>query len=137
MPKIENTLTCPFAVTLTVKPKLYRLPAEDQYKLVKEAVMGLFKQRNPKVTLIAEVTKQFNIHFHALLQWDYASGVNYPRWFHNEALKYKDLGFTCVKQAQDVDGWLTYISKAPEYIMKDDYFLFPSRHIATEVDLRS
>jgi hypothetical protein len=71
-----------------------------------------------RVCLIAEITKyNANIHYHGLIQF-LVKSVDHIIDFHNLFRNSKLFGFKNIKQIEDEDGWITYISKDLEHTKK-------------------
>lgn len=117
MPEKESVQ---YAVTFTLSNILRKLPAEDQYDTIRNHIMlddedrlfGLWKQ-----TLICELTKNYDIHLHGIFSIKYS---NLLSKYHKDPARYisdivrknkKYLGFCCIKQMTDYEGWVRYFSK--------------------------
>lgn len=56
--------------TVTLKPNLYELTARQQIKKTFKKLSEVLKPLAMKYLLVAELTKQCNIHYHGIIQWD-------------------------------------------------------------------
>lgn len=105
-----------YALTLTLKPKFriqkgVNMLAPWQYDNSHEAVLKLCSDVNITLrTVIAELTAAGDIHYHGIvLSEDDLKGIRY-----NIACNVKSsnvFGFFTVREIDDLDGWLDYISK--------------------------
>lgn len=113
-------LSCQYAFTITLKPRLYSLEPSKQYDKVIDLLCQALHQMG-KVTSIAELTKASNIHFHGIIQF-YLKGLDKSvRYEWNRVWRqYKDLiGFTNLKQIDDYHKWKDYLQKDLEQTRKD------------------
>lgn len=102
-----------FTVTLTILPKHYVLDATQQYDLCTERVADLLNTYFKKYTLVAELTKSANIHYHVFAEPKLnVSEVHLNKLLKDAVRKHKYIGFICVKQATDEKGWIDYILKS-------------------------
>lgn len=107
------------ALTLTIKPKFYSKDLAEQYTLVKEEL----KQCPFNKSLVTEITKSGNLHFHGV--------INVPtvglrgtakQAVHNYFKKCKVIGFIYVKEMTDRKGWYSYCFKELDKTKLDVYF---------------
>lgn len=103
----DSTHTCDYAVTITLHPSMYRLDPETQLRKTSLVLKRLFY--DCKLTLIAELTEQCNIHYHGILSYPIGTDVNYR--FHNQLRKIKDCGRSECKQVMNYDLWVKYLNK--------------------------
>lgn len=131
-----------FAVTLTLRPAHFRNKAEIQYDRTQVVVCDVLRGLGT-FSLVAELTKASNVHYHALLECDGSQTVVAKR-LNDAVRRHPDIGFCCTKLCTDQPGWVDYMSKgfAPDHkdfqdfetVMKrksiicDDLEVFPSKY---------
>lgn len=130
-PKIGPKMSVDYSITITLKPSLYNKPYETQFDETAVNITNLFG--TCKLTLIAELTKTYNIHYHGLISVPLSHGRDPRKYIFDQLRKYSKVGKSQVDQATDYNGWHAYISKdiknniqnAIIYpIVKDDYEMF-------------
>lgn len=122
------------ALTVTLKSQHKKLDAEGQYVLTKDKLLGRLK--DCKVTVIAELTSNFDVHYHAILKVPLRKcGKKHPLRYIKDVFR-GEFGFTCVKEVDSYDGWATYLKKDIEEtskviypILKDDYDIFDELYL--------
>lgn len=130
----KNSTSCDFALTITLRPSTFVDSCQTQFdklsQLIKDRLQGC------KLSLIAELTKQWNVHFHGFISVPTARG--HPSKYIHDRLRHAKIGFIKVDQITDFNGWKDYIRKdlhiTKDYIsypiVKDDYEVF----ISTSID---
>lgn len=117
------------AVTVTLKQLHRKLDAEGQYDKTKSKILELL--RCCKATIVAELTTNYDIHYHAIVSIPNRSLRNKEplRWLKDRFRS--DFGFTCIKQVDDYHGWVGYLMKdivetrkVVEPILRDDYEVY-------------
>lgn len=117
------------ALTVTLKSKHRSIDAEAQFALTRRGILE--KLRNCKSTVIAELTRNFDIHYHAILSipLDKTNGKHPLRYIKD--IFRSEYGLTCVKQVDNYEGWIDYLkedidetSRVIYPILKDDYDIF-------------
>jgi len=109
----------PYAITLTLNPKMYSKKPLTQYKYSCLRLNEIIKDESLDfVELVPELTNSNNIHYHGtiLLQhqkWAYAND-----YIHELFRKEQIFGFLCIKDLTDSDKWSEYISKQKDIIDK-------------------
>lgn len=105
-----------FAFTVTLKPKFRMVKgvsmlAPWQYDMSYEHICDLLHSVNVTIyTVVAEITKAGDIHYHAVLN----SEDDYKGLQYNLACVIKDskiFGFFVLKEIKDMEGWITYMTK--------------------------
>lgn len=116
-PLVKSKLTQCYALTVTLQPKARLDSAKQQYEtfapLVEQQLRAKFP--NCKLTLVAELTKSFDIHFHGIIQFDLlclGKVQNIPRYFRDMFRRHNKIGFVLLKVMTDEKVWLDYIGKA-------------------------
>lgn len=110
-----------YAFTITLKPNLYRYPLEKQYDetylYVSEKLLTIAQQ----LTMVAEVTKAGNLHFHGVICFTLSkhkhiksNNKNFIDLFRNDHI----VGFTNLKQIDNEQGWIEYMSKELESFLQ-------------------
>lgn len=121
-----------FAVTLTFRPPVFRYKAEDQHDRHHVDVCDVLRGLG-RFSLVAELTKSSNVHFHALLECD-GSEVAVRKRVNDAVRRHPVIGFCCTKLCTDEPGWADYMSKEVS-----DYHEVMKRHpiIADGLDIFS
>jgi len=103
-----------YAITVTLKPVMYRHAAEIQFSQTYEVLLKHLRTFTPRITLLAELTKDFNVHYHGLIQFSKDDVLRY----HNLAKRFKDsfrkskvFGHIVIVMAHDLPGWKEYCTK--------------------------
>lgn len=100
-----------YSFTVTLKPRMYIDPSETQFDLTFSELRTILKSMNAKFTLIAELTKMgHNIHYHGTITFPLTS-KNVVKRFIDVFRKTKHYGFVSIKQIDNEQGWIDYISK--------------------------
>lgn len=101
-----------FAVTMTVSPKLFKNKAEHQYDdTVYVIIEYLRKIDHMGYTLVAEITKNANIHYHMMIDVKDMSLMKFTKLFKDLLRSENKLGFSCVKLVDNEKGWTEYMLK--------------------------
>jgi len=104
-----------YSFTVTLLPRLYQSDATKQYDMtyttVYRMVQSIFAYTS-KLTIVAELTKQFCIHYHGILSIiTDKSEVRCRKIFVDSFRNHPLLGFVNIKLMDDEAGWIKYISK--------------------------
>lgn len=107
--KLPAKWSCELAITITLKPLMYKKTFEEQDSILRPLILGMFK--NCKLTLVWELTKTYNIHYHGMIQ--------VPMHLCNDPLKYifdrlrscSKIGKCEVNQVVNYDLWISYLNK--------------------------
>jgi len=120
IPPEKGTHTCNFAFTITLKPYMYQYPPEVQLARTSGDIKRMFY--NCRMTMIAELTKQCNIHYHGILAFPIK--VKNPTLYFFNRLRGlpKALGKSECSQLIDEDKWVTYLNKDIKENIKQDVF---------------
>lgn len=134
-------LTQRYAFTVTLKPSQYTVDGEVQYDRTHLQIIEKLQSVCAHFTVIAELTKNCNIHFHGIADFD----NNHP----NVIKKFTDhfrcrcknkyvckciFGYVYIKVMPDELGWHDYIKKnikttyeslSRRPIIRDDFNVFP------------
>lgn len=133
MPEIAQ-----YALTCTIQPFVRQLLAKEQYTLLHEYVVRELKKFCDQLTLVVELTKSYDLHFHGVIT--FPIGIWNPGLYLRDALR-KDplIGFITLPLITDPLGWLTYISKSllevktsigePPVLIDDHDWFLPYRHV--------
>jgi len=62
-------------------------------------------------SLVAETTRNYNLHFHSILKFPFIKGKNYLKYINDEFRNDKMFGYICVKQVDNESGWMDYLRK--------------------------
>jgi len=139
MPDVEVRKSVMYAVTFTLSHKSKRSNSEQQFDIVENLIYGKEIFKDFSCTLTAELTQNFDVHVHGFMQIDYRLldmkyHNNPARAISDIVKKTKELGFCCIKQLTDHEGWLSYIRKDFMITYKtlnrfpliiDDFIYFP------------
>lgn len=96
-----------YALTLTLKPHNYRFTIEEQYEKLNIEIKKLDKC---KLTIVAEITKTYNIHAHGFIKLNSNIKDN-KKYIYDTFRKSKVIGFLYIKDVDDHVKWLSYILK--------------------------
>lgn len=106
--------TIQYTLNITLSPHMYHKLAETQYDETVQIVKTLFKKYDPRMSIIVELTKQYNVHYHGIVDFEYIKGIDYKKYiydsFRNEIHK-RRLGRPFVIDVFDFHGWKDYIIK--------------------------
>lgn len=94
-----------YAFTLTLNPRIYLDIPESQFDQTYTHVYEKLKSITNNFTLVAELTKSDNIHYHGVID------LNQRRKFNDKFRKDRYIGFKCIKPLGDATGWKNYITK--------------------------
>lgn len=101
-----------YSFTVTLKPNLYKYIAEEQFSRTYIALSIHLCKLSPNVTVLAELTKSMNIHYHGIIQFNIdRAEVNLRKKFIDSFRTSKEFGFVNIKQIEDEAGWIKYITK--------------------------
>lgn len=104
-----------YSFTLTLKPKLYKDVAEQQYDKTYREVILTLKTLSPHFTCVAELTKGMNIHYHGQIKFfNFKPRTNLGKKFVDTFRASESIGFVSIKQITDSLGWKQYITKELE-----------------------
>lgn len=92
------------AVTLTLKPDLYRFDIHEQFTRSRTQIQSTLL--DSEYEFVAELTAGLNVHWHGIL-------LNTPRNYKRLATlkKCSTIGFLCIKMVRDRAGWIRYMYK--------------------------
>lgn len=99
-----------YAFTLTLKPKFFVSTAEKQY----DETINIVKHelnRLGNYTVIAEFTKNYNVHYHGIISFPLMGKKNLMKLFSDHFRNHKQIGFVNIKPLTDEKGWIEYICK--------------------------
>lgn len=99
-----------YSCTITLKPNLFKDPAELQYDRTYKEVYKVVSSLCTSCTIVAELTKSQNIHYHALLDVT-TLHYNYRKHFVDAFRRSHHFGFVHVTQTTDDVGWKNYMKK--------------------------
>lgn len=99
-----------YAFTLTLKPKIFAQEPEDQYDKTSAHASARLKTLSDQFTLIAELTKNYNIHYHGIIKFPLSKKdlmKEFYKCFRTDLI----IGFVNIRQIDDMPKWTEYISK--------------------------
>lgn len=116
-----NGLSQMYAFTVTLSPKNYRNNAEVQYDDTWSHVLHKLRNICNNVSLVAELTKASNIHYHGLCNFT-LTGKNLIKQFNDHfrcRCKNRNVckcitGFVNIKVCDNQPGWVEYMCKDVE-----------------------
>lgn len=125
-----------YAFTVTLQPKLFKQEPEHQYDLTYNHVRQMIGKISRKFTLVSELTKSYNIHYHGIISFTITPELKdcrklFYKTFRNDIF----VGFVNIKQIDNYPKWSEYISKDITQqtvsinrrpIIWDDYEIFSS-----------
>lgn len=101
-----------YAFTVTLLPRIYKKEPEVQFYETSELLRDKLKiVSNNRLTLVGEITKNYNIHYHGFIQFPIVARQDNMKFFHKLFRTDKVFGFVQIKQCTDDHGWQEYISK--------------------------
>lgn len=118
MISIEKMASIRYSFTITLQPKMYKYDASNQYDLTMYDVAEYLGNLNCEFTLVSELTKSYNIHYHGTIIFKTIKG-NLKKKFVDHFRAHKTIGFVCIKDITDEPGWIEYISKGLADTKKD------------------
>jgi len=99
-----------YSFTVTLKPKCFLKPAEDQYDMSVKVLCQLLQTKVNCYTLVAELTKNANVHYHGIV--NFKMGIrNINKYFQDMFRAHPVLGFVNIKVMDNEPGWVDYIKK--------------------------
>lgn len=125
--------SCLYSGTLTLRPKLYVHEPHKQYDLVTDHITKILNTLCFDYSLVSELTKTYNIHFHILSTFDLKSHKYPLRDWHNAFRNDPYVGFTKIEQTLNDKVWIDYMKKdlihsyncsGRRPILKDDLNIF-------------
>lgn len=96
------------AITLTLRPKYYSMSLEEQLHLSSNEIKAL---NNVQYHVIAELTPNYNIHYHGVIQIVKPNKYSLLRQLYDITRKMEIIGFCCIKPLDDYEVWQSYIYK--------------------------
>lgn len=100
-----------YAFTITLSPKLFKHDATKQYDITHLELAQKLMNIAEEVTLIAELTKRYNIHYHGIITFDCQKSRNLTKYFHDQFRSELHYGFVDIKPITEYSIWLDYIKK--------------------------
>lgn len=138
---LKKSYSIDYAITLTLKPQWRQCTPHTQVEAALQEAIKIFSCNNMKVTLIYELTKSDDIHFHGVCSVPLQKHIrDYQIWIRNRFRKNKLFGFMYIKPIDDMNVWKEYISKDFENtkfrmginpLQIDNYELFPN-HVSLQ-----
>lgn len=136
--------TVRYSATITLKPRMYQYKAEQQYDMTyPELIKHLSCNNYSNATIISELTKNYNVHYHITITFQnpYTKDfkINFQKQFVDSFRKSQVFGFVNIKQIDSELGWIEYISKdlktfidstGRRPIIKDDFNYFTEKDYA-------
>lgn len=124
-------ISCDVHLTVTLKPLLYRFNTEEQIdKSVSELINVLNDLKCIKKTIVFELTKSHNIHYHIIAQFELTGVRNIYNKIYNKFRCSKIFGYVMTDQIKDYNLFIEYILKDVKNtytilgrfpIIRDDY----------------
>lgn len=128
VPKVPTIkYSCDLAFTITLKPSEYRHTYEDQYKGTAYLLKSIFDSAGCKYSMVAELTKQYNVHYHGIMKVPLERGRDSCKWFFDRLRKLSCIGRSECEQVMNYDKWTVYLAKDIKRdldivtVLKDDY----------------
>lgn len=101
-----------FAITITLLPKMYKKPLEEQYDESISEIEKLSLDESFTISLIAEITKQHNVHYHGKIQTNTKGrDRSFLSHIYNIFRNRTTTGFISVKEINDDIAWESYCVK--------------------------
>lgn len=123
-----------YAFTITLKPAMYKKTFERQLHETAGGLIKIFK--DCKISMVAELTQTFNIHYHGIISFDLEVHGNDPvKVFFDRLRPFSKIGKSECKQLIHYETWTTYLNKDVKYncthrfnaIIIDDYDILQLR----------
>lgn len=106
-----NGYSVNYALTVTLRPLMYKHEPEHQYDVTYDYVRRKLLSLTEHFTLICEMTKSYNVHYHAVLSLPLNDTSDCQKKIHKLFRNDPNVGFIYVKQVTDFDKWIEYIRK--------------------------
>lgn len=100
-----------YAFTITLKPSMYKYTSEEQYDKTYMLTFKHLKSRCLRLTMVAEHTKAFNLHYHGIITLTVNKHQNIVKKFVDSFRNHPFIGFVNVKPMENEQGWIDYIKK--------------------------
>lgn len=100
-----------YAYTLTLRPKMYSKEPESQYDETYEYVRRKLSSLTQHYTLIAEITKSFNVHYHGVLKFELVPKMVCDKEFHRCFRNDTYIGYVNISQIKNDVTWKEYLKK--------------------------
>jgi len=108
----QQSWTVDYFYTITLKPSCYDNIAEHQYDITWKPVYDLIKSLPCKLTMVAEVTRNMNIHYHGIVSFLVLPGIkSYIKAFKDKFRLAKHIGYTNITQIENHQQVKDYITK--------------------------
>lgn len=131
-----------YAFTITLKPVSFKLEPEQQYDKTYLHVRSQLISLGFKVTLVAELTKNMNVHYHGVINFKLGDDckIKVIKEFHKQFRNDLIIGFVNIRQIDDDQKWNEYIKKSlhdtnkaigRRPIISDDFKIFSDFQHAT------
>lgn len=112
MAVLFNAISVKYSATVTLKPIMYKMTAEEQYDNTKQDLCEMLYKLNTNFTIVAELTKGMNLHYHLVVQFrSFKPKDNLMKKFIDHFRNHKKFGYVSIRQIDDEPGWQAYISK--------------------------
>lgn len=117
--------------TITLQPNLYKLTADEQYDKTTPELIVMLKLLSEKFTLVTELTKSLNVHWHGIIQLGDKKNP-FVNMFRGD----KMFGFVNISPIRNESQVYEYIRKDLENtakelnrrsILRDDYNVFSNK----------
>lgn len=127
---MSESFSVDYSFTITLRPKCFTHEPEIQYDDTNFHVRARLASISPHFTIVAEVTKAWNIHYHGIIKFVLKDKVDCAKRFHARFRNDNLVGFVNIKQITDYNGWCEYIVKDLQKttesigrrpIIRDDY----------------
>lgn len=133
----DRKISVHYAFTITLRPKCFTHEPEKQYDDTAKYIMDKLQALCYSVTLVAEATKSFNVHFHGICNFVLHRTLekNCMKGFHKCFRNDNLVGFVNIRQIDNMEKWKDYIKKDiasttdsinRRPIILDDYDVFNS-----------
>lgn len=116
-----------YSFTLTLRPKCYIHEPERQYDDTYEYIRRKLSSLSQAFTIIAEVTKSYNVHYHGLISFYYNDNIklvnnninqrDFIKEFHKCFRNDTFVGYIKIDQMRDENNWKAYLKKDLEHTM--------------------
>lgn len=109
----QSQYSMSFAITLTLNPKLFHHDCVTQHNLFMQELCKLCEACAWRVSLVLELTKSFNCHYHGFIQIpiDKKSKKSIQHRITDILRTNKIIGYTYIKDIDNDQIWLEYTTK--------------------------
>lgn len=130
---LNDNISVEYAFTITLRPKMFIHEPEKQYDETYTRIEHLLRSLCICFTLVAEMTKSYNIHYHGICNFLLTYKKDCMKEFHKCFRNDMQVGFVNIRQITNMSNWTEYLMKDlakttnslnRRPIIKDDFNVF-------------